>query len=364
MAEFTRRAFMHGAAVLALTPRSRASSEPSWQVPADDHRHVRTWMAWPHSTRIWGSKLPGIQSDIARLAAAIAEHEPVVMCANSERSAAAAQRACGSSVEVIDTIPVDDCWMRDTGPIFRLDRGDRRDAIGLNFNGWGAKQRHGRDRHVAARVAGRNGDAFTAGGVVGEGGGIETDGAGTLIATTSCWVNRNRNPGRTRDEIQTELLALYGATKMIWLPGVRGRDITDGHVDPTVRFVRPGVVMVQLAPPDRNDIWARTARRQLQVLRRSTDAADRRLEILVIEGPDQLPRWPSHRYHTFLDSYVNWVHTNHAIITVEFGDERKDQDARTAIAEAFNREVIQLRLDHLHGDGGGGAHCVTAHEPQ
>lgn len=364
MALTSRRVVLGGLAGLALFPNS-GSAAPTWRVPADDASHLRTWMAWPSRRRIWGAKLPGVQSDIARLAATLAGHEPVTMCANDPRAAEAAQLACGPHVEVIDSVPVDDCWMRDSGPVFRTDGSGRRDAVGLNFNAWGAKQPHQRDRRVATRVAALAGvTPFSNAAVVGEAGGIETDGDGTLIATTSCWVNRNRNPGLTRPEIEAELLSLYGATKMIWLPGIRGRDITDGHVDSTVRFIRPGVVMVQLAPPDRTDIWARNARRQAKILRTSTDANGRPLQVLTIEGPDELPRWPTHRWHTYLDSYVNWIVTNDAIITAEFGDTRKDRAAHDAITDAFDgRPVIQIPLDHLHGDGGGGAHCVTTHEP-
>lgn len=375
-AQVTRRELLAGAAattaamMLGVPAPARAEARTSegsrWRVAADDIPHVRTWMAWPSSTVIWGRQLAGVQRDIALLAATIAHYEPVRMCANGPRAAEVARASCGPTVAVIDSIPVDDCWMRDSGPVFRVDGAGGRDAFGLNFNAWGGKQPHRRDRRVARRVTASAGVAeFARATVVGEGGGIECDGAGTLMATRSCWLNPNRNPDATKDEVSSELRDRYGATRMIWLPGVRGRDITDGHVDSTARFVSPGVVMVQLPPPERTDRWARNARRQHEVLSDATDAQGRRLEVLTLEGPDVLPRWPTSRWGTFLDSYVNWVLTEEAIITVQFGDTKKDAAAKAAIEAAFpERAVVQLDLDRLHGNGGGGAHCVTMHEPQ
>jgi agmatine deiminase len=346
---------------------STSASAATWWVPGEEVAHKRTWMAWPSSKSIWGNALlTKIQNDIATLAKEIANYEPVIMCADGSAAATTARTKCGSNVTVISTIPINDCWMRDTGPLFRTNGAGGRDAIGLNFSGWGGKQANGKDKYVAERVAAYAAVApFTKATVVGEGGGVEYDGDGTLIATESCWVNSNRNPGKTKPQIETELLNKFGATKVIWASaGIKGQDITDDHVDSTSRFVRPGVVMVQLAPASRTDIWAQDALAQFNTLSNSTDAKGRRLQVLTVEGPDSLPRWPQTRWDTFLDSYVNWAVTNTSVITVQFGDTAKDSAAKAAIQAAFpGKTVVQLNLDQLHGEGGGGAHCVTMQEP-
>jgi agmatine deiminase len=93
------------------------------------------------------------------------------------------------------------------------------------------------------------------------------------------------------------------------------------------------------------------------------DARGRRLQVLTVEGPDTLPRWPQNRWATFLDSYVNWVVMNSSVITAQFGDAAKDAAARSRIGAAFpGKTIVQLNLDQLHGEGGGGAHCVTMQE--
>ncbi|QNS08416.1 agmatine deiminase family protein [Streptomyces xanthii] len=349
-----------------------AQAAGAWRVPGEEAPHKRTWMAWPSSTTIWGNLLSKIQADIAKLAREIAKYEPVVMCADGSSAASQARSMCGSTVTVISSVPVSDCWMRDTGPLFRVDGAGGLDAFGLNFNAWGENatsfygipaSAYNKDRVLAGKLATYDGVPFAKAAVVGEGGGIEYDGDGTLMATESCWVNDNRNPGKSRAQIEAELLSRFGASKMIWLPGVTGYDVTDGHIDGTARYIGPGVVMVQLAGAVRPDVWTRNAQAIHDVLVNATDARGRRLQVLTIEGPDTLPRIPAGQQKDFLSSYMNYTVTNQAVITTQFGDTAKDAAAKTAIAAAYGRPVVQLNLDNLYGNGGGGAHCVTMQEP-
>ena len=362
----TRRSFLAatgvGAVVFAAGCRPGSSEAPgavtSWSVPLDTVPHARTWMAWPSDASIWGRWLAPVQREIALVATTIARFEPVMLCAADREAAAAARGACGPSVTVIDTIPVDDCWMRDSGPVFRSD-GRRLDAVGLNFNGWGSQQRHGNDRYVAERVARHAEAPFSAAGFVGEGGAIETDGDGTLMATESSLVNPERNPGMSKAQVEAAVLDAYGAQKMLWLPGIADHDITDDHVDATSRFVRPGVVMVQRPPAARTDVWAEDERVQLSLLSRATDAKDRRLRVIVVDGPDTVRS----NDPGFVDSYVNYYACNGAVIMPEFGDAAKDRAARETVGAAYpGRTVVALNYDTI-ALGGGGVHCVTQQEP-
>lgn len=316
-------------------------------------------MSWPSRRSIWGRRLAGVQQDIALVARTVAAYEPVVLCAPDETTAEAARAACGPGVTVIDSIPTDDLWMRDTCPVFRRDGLGNLDAVGLNFNGWGRKQSHRDDAEVARSVAQFNGFAFSTAHFVGEGGSVETDGDGTVMATESSLVNKNRNRGMSRDEIENAVLAAYGAEKMIWVPGVRGRDITDNHIDVTSRFASPGVVMVQVPPDDRNDVWAKDAREQFAVLSAAVDTKGRRLRVIRVDGPETVRS----RSSSFVDSYLNFHLVNGAVITAQFGDARTDAAARRALADAFpGRDVVQLDVDRLM-EGGGGIHCSTMHQP-
>ncbi|GAA0266556.1 agmatine deiminase family protein [Streptomyces polychromogenes] len=347
-----------GPARAAAAPRPAAAG--AFRVPAEDVRHTRTWMAFPDSGSIWGGKLSGVQSDIALIARTIAKYEPVHLCANSA-SAARARSLAGPTVTVITSIPVDDCWMRDSGPVFRTDGAGGLDAVGLNFNGWGGKQTHARDALVAGRIAAYAGVPFTAAGVVGEGGAVEQDGAGTLMATRSSLVNRNRNPGLSQAQVEAALRTAYGASEVIWFDGVAGQDITDDHVDATSRFLAPGRAVVQMPLATDTDAYAEDARRQYQVLSAATAADGTRMAVERIQGPDYGKIRSTNR--DFLASYANYYLCNGAVITAHFGDTRADAAARATLARLYPDRVIeQLNIDRL-GTGGGGIHCVTQQQP-
>ncbi|MGM9443552.1 agmatine deiminase family protein [Streptomyces murinus] len=350
-----------GGRALAASPRSQAASAGSFSVPIEDVRHTRTWMAWPDSTAIWGRKLlSGVQADIALIARTIAKYEPVIMCANSG-SAANARSMCGSSVTVISSIPVDDCWMRDSGPVFRTDGAGGLDAVGLNFNGWGNKQTHAKDALVAERIAAYVGVPFASAGLVGEGGAIEQDGVGTLMATRSSLINSKRNPGMSQAQLETAMCAAYGASKVIWFDGVSGQDITDDHIDATSRFLAPGKALVQMPLTTDTDAYAKDARQQYQILSASTTASGSPMSVTQLQGPDYNKIRSTNQ--DFLASYANYYVCNGAVISGQFGDAQADTAAKATLARLFPGRVIeQLNIDRL-GTGGGGIHCVTQQQP-
>ncbi|WP_079406756.1 agmatine deiminase family protein [Streptomyces sp. 3211] len=251
--------------------------------------------------------------------------------------------------------------MRNTGPVFRTNGSGGLDAVGLNFNGWGKKQAHSPDNLVAGRIAAYLGVPFTSAALVGEGGAIEQDGAGTLMATRSSLVNKNRNPNKTQAQIESAMLAAYGASKVIWFDGVKGQDITDDHVDATSRFLAPGRAAVQMPLASDNDVYAKDARQQYQILLASTAADGTRMTVDQIQGPDYNRIRSSNP--DFLASYANYYLCNGAVISAHFGDTRADTAARATLARLYpGRTVEQLNIDRL-GTGGGGIHCVTQQQP-
>jgi agmatine deiminase len=368
-----RRKFLAGAAAIAGagvvantvglpgTAVAPVEASATSRVPDDLVPHTRTWMAWPDRQNIWGPDLPGVQGDIAKIAKTIAAYEPVTLLANPG-SAAAAAAAVGPGVTVITSIPVDDCWTRDTGPVFRLDSANRLDAVGLNFNGWGDRQIHARDKLVAKRIAALVGVQFTAASFVGEGGAIETDGRGTLMATASSLVNDNRNPGKNKAAVAAAMKSAYGASQVIWFPGVRDLDITDDHVDATSRFVSGRRATVQWPTPGDTDPYSVDAREQYRILNSSTNANGQSFNITKIQGPDYT-RIRRADVEGFVGSYANYYVCNGAVISAQFGDGPRDAAALATLRSLFpGRTVVQLNIDNLAA-GGGGIHCVTQQQP-
>lgn len=121
---------------------------------AEWESHTRTFMSWPALASVWAEDLPYVREDIARVARAIAEYEHVVLMARPDQQAAA-QKACGSEVEVIP-LQVDDLWARDTVPVF-VEEGGKVTGVDFNFNGWGNKQEHKNDAQVGRTLLPRYG---------------------------------------------------------------------------------------------------------------------------------------------------------------------------------------------------------------
>ncbi len=332
----------------------------NWLMPDEAEPHKRTWMAFGASRKIWGSKyLPEVQRNLALLAQTIAKYEPVSMLVR-QSDYRLAKRLVGTSVELIVS-PLDDLWIRDTGPVFVVTEQGKKAAINLNFNGWGEKQAFAQDAKVAEFVARRAGVEVIHTELVLEGGGIEVDGHGNAIISESCVLNVNRNPGVTKYQFEEQISALLGLEKIIWLPGIKGKDITDGHTDFYARFARPSVVLAGY-DPDPESYDHKVTKKHLQILRATKNAQGQPLKVIVLEGPKTVRE----KFETddFAAGYIGFYVCNGAVIAQEFGDKQADTAARNALQRAFpDRHIVQLNMDGI-ASGGGSIHCATQQEPK
>lgn len=342
---------------------SVAASGGRWRMPAEDVEHERTWMCWPSRADVWGGSLPDVQDAIVRIALAIAEFEPVTMLARAEEVAGVEALVDGADVEVIEA-PVDDLWARDTLPCFLIGEVDGAPALAAGrvaFNGWGDKQVHDGDAQLAGIVAELLEIELIDSGITGEGGGLEVDGGGTVMAAESSWANDNRNPGTDRDEIEAGLLDLLGGERMIWVDGLAGADITDGHIDTLARFVDEATILVdQPAFEDPEDPWVAVAERTRAQVTQATTANGDPYEVIEMVQPREVRGTGDE----FLSTYMNYYVCNGAVIAPEFGDPDADEAAAAILTELFpDREVILLDIDALAA-GGGGIHCATQQQPR
>ncbi|MFM2410961.1 MAG: hypothetical protein RL481_1789, partial [Pseudomonadota bacterium] len=197
-------------------------------------------------------------------------------------------------------------------------------------------------------------------GLVGEQGGVEHDGAGTLLAHASCWANSNRND-MSREEIGERLQKALGGEKMIWAPGIAGKDITDYHIDALARFVAPGKVLIQLGEEiDPDDPWSVSGHETLEILQSATDARGKKLEIIRLPDPVNIRS----RKADFVSSYVNYYVCNGAVIAAQFGDNAADGKAREMLQSLYpGRAIEMLNIDSI-GESGGGIHCATQQQPK
>ncbi|WP_306796721.1 agmatine deiminase family protein [Mesorhizobium sp. GbtcB19] len=338
---------------------TKTARAEEWKVtvPSETEPHARTWMAWPSTPAVYGGRgayYESVQETLGRLAAAIAENEPVAMAAPAGEHELAAT-LCGPRVELVD-IATDDMWMRDAGPVFVRAADGAIAAVDFNFNGWGDKQAHARDAGNVARHADVIRHVAT---IRGEGGGIEYDGDGSLLLAESCWANDNRNPGLSRTDIESQLKTMLGVETVIWLPGVRGLDITDGHIDGSFRFAKPGMLVASSVAGDTSE-WGRAHAEALAILAKSKDARGRGFEIVSIPAATDVRS----NSDDFLTSYANYYLGNGALYTPQFGDAKADAFAEETLGRLYpSRRIVQLDMDRIY-ENGGGIHCVTQQQPR
>ena len=333
-------------------------SASAWVWPDEGAAHAASWMSFQVSAAIWGRDMVApVQEALARIANAIIPFEPLNVIVAPENMARA--RALLDARIRLVSGAADDLWIRDSGCITVRNAQGQKRAVSFNFNGWGNKQAYSRDATVAQQMSQQQGVNLVRSRLVLEGGALETDGEGTAIITESCVLNANRNPSWTKSAVEAELKATLGFSKIIWLPGIAGKDITDGHTDFYARFVKPGVVLANLETDPGHFDYAVT-RKHLDILRSATDAQGRRLQITTLSPPAQTR--PDFAGTDFAAGYINFYLVNGGVLCPEFGDATADNQARTTLAALYpDRKIVMLNIDAI-AVGGGGIHCSTMHQ--
>lgn len=329
-----------------------------FRMPAEGSAHAGCWIAWPKRAAVWGEHFEAARDDYARIARAIAAFEPVTMVVDPPQEMDARAR-CGPDVRIA-VLPIDDSWLRDSGPTYVVDERGRRAAATFTFNAWGGKYLpYDQDARVGGHIAALTGDPVFHSELVAEGGGFCTDGEGTLIAAETCVLNPNRNPGMTKREAEAELRAMLGVGKVIWVPGDELETETDGHVDGYLAFVEPGTLLFEEVR-DPADPRFRLMAENRRVLESATDAQGRGFRLLPIaEAPPSAAPADSDR---FCRSYVNFYLANGAVIAPAYGI-AEDRAVFDSLSSAYpDRRVVLVPANALFR-GGGGIHCITQQEP-
>jgi agmatine deiminase len=319
-------------------------------MPAEWAPHERTLMAWPARLELWGAQLAQAKADYAATATAVASFEPLTMVCTDDAAAAEARAALPGSVDVI-VEPIDDSWLRDSGPIFVSD-GARRAGVHFGFNAWGEKFRpFDRDAAIGGRLVELMGDECYRASLILEGGSICVDDAGTLITTEQCLLHPSRNPRLSREQIEQELIEQLGVERVVWLGQglVEDRD-TDGHVDLIAAFTGAGRVLLQTVP-EGNPNFDNCQ----ENVRRLQEAG-----IEVVAMP-HLP-YTEVAGETVACAYMNFYLCNDAVIVPVCGADT-DPDALSRIAECYpGREAVPVP-GAVTAWGGGGPHCITQQVP-
>jgi agmatine deiminase len=310
-------------------------------------------MAWPPGVPqciFTAEQLEPARDVYAEIARTIARFEPVVLAVTPDDVDDAKARV-DDAVDLV-VVPLDDAWIRDTGPIGVRDPAGDAEAIDFRFNAWGNKQIHDADVAVGEAMARHLGlDAVDADMVL-EGGSIAVDGRGTLVTTERCLLNPNRNPELDRTAIAARLQAYLGAERIVWLTDAIAEDAgTDGHVDNVVAFTGGGTVLLQGCDDPANPNAAIAADNLERLCSAGFDVIEvSRLPYAEVAGrPYPVP-------------YVNLYAGNGFVAVPVTGDAFDDEACRIIGSQYPGREVLRVPGAVL-AYGGGGVHCITLQVP-
>lgn len=336
-----------------------------YRFPAEWERHVGTWFSWP---RPEGISFPGkyhtVPENLARIIREIAAREQVhinVMNENWEFIVRQQLKAhgCGLKNVFFHHIATNEAWCRDHGPAFVV-KGKKVAIVDWGFNAWGGKYPPwDADDAVPTRIAEKLKLPVFYPGIVMEGGAVDFNGAGTVLTTTDCLLNKNRNPGLDKAAVERFLKDYYGQTHVCWLTGGIAGDDTDGHVDDLARFIdaRTIVFGIEEDPADENYRVLQRVRRQLDKLR---DQDGRPFEI--VEVP--MPKAVVHEGERLPATYMNFLFINGALLVPTYRDRKNDRKALEILQSRLKRhKVIGIDCTELIW-GLGAIHCLTQQWPE
>jgi len=335
-----------------------------FRMPAEWEPQAAIWLSWPHRRKTWPRSFSPIPAKFAEIAATISRYESVRLNVAKPMQAAARRllnqaKADLSRVEIYDHA-TDDAWCRDHGPIFV--KNDRTGEVALTdwqFNAWGGKYpKFADDNKIPAKIAALLKVRRFRNSMVLEGGSLDVNGQGLLLTTEACLLNKNRNPQKSRGQIEQELRDFLGVHTVYWLgDGIAGDD-TDGHVDDLSRFFQADGIITAVETNSR-DLNHRALRENLDRLKSLRTPAGKKFKL--VELP--MPR-PCYRHEQRLPAtYANFLLLNGAVLMPTFRQPKRDREAAEVLAACFpRREVVRIDcLDLVVGRGT--LHCISQQQP-
>ena len=351
--------------VLKGTPASHG-----YEFPPEWHSHRATWFSWPRPEGIsFPDKYHTVPENLARIFREITPREQVhinVPNGNYEYLVKEQLKAQGCPIRNIffHHIKTNESWCRDHGPAFVLKKGKggRKQAaiVDWGFNAWGGKYPpYDDDDAVPTKIAEELKLPVFYPGIVMEGGAVEFNGAGTVMTTTSCLLNKNRNPHLSKAEIERYLCDFYGQKHVVWLgEGIAGDD-TDGHVDDLARFISADTI-VTAVEDDPKDANFKILQDNLKRLAKLKDQNGQPFKILQIPMPGVV----EHDGQRLPATYVNFYFINAALLVPTFGNRRRDRKALEILQEHLPRHrVIGIDCKELIW-GLGAIHCLSQQQPK
>ena len=333
--------------------------------PAEFAPHTSTWLSWPHKEASWPGKIETIFPVYAEFVKLVAEGEKVNINVKDEAMKQAAIGHLKKSRTDLNHVefhfhPTDDAWCRDHGPAFVINPKAKikKVIVDWGYNAWGNKYPpYDQDDVIPTLIGKKLNIPVYHPGIVMEGGSVDFNGKGTVLTTTSCLLNPNRNPSLNQKQIEKHLIDFYGVSNVLWLgDGIIGDD-TDGHIDDLTRFVNEDTV-VTVVEENKSDENYKPLLENLNMLNKLRLENGKQINVVEIPMPGAL----SYEGQRLPASYANFYISNKYVVTPVFND-KNDDKALSILQKCFpTRKVVGLNSTDIIW-GLGAFHCLSHEEP-
>ncbi|MCJ8208747.1 agmatine deiminase family protein [Mucilaginibacter sp. RS28] len=332
--------------------------------PAEWAPHTATWLSWPHKEESWPGKIGMVYHNYCEFIKVVAEGELVRINVKDELMKAFAKQQLelvGADLNKIEfyEFPTNDAWCRDHGPAFLINPSTQQKVVvDWGYNAWGGKYPpFDLDDVIPTRIAREFGLPVYHPGIVMEGGSVDFNGAGTVLTTTACLLNPNRNPHLNQQQIEDYLRNYYGVEQVLWLgDGIVGDD-TDGHIDDITRFVNEDTV-VTVVEENKSDDNYHLLQENLETLKTMRLLNGKQLNIVELPMPDAV-EYDGQRLPA---SYANFYIANSAVVVPTYRCD-KDQKALDILQQCFpDRKIVGIDSTDIIW-GLGSFHCLSQQEP-
>ncbi len=325
-------------------------------MPAEWEKQQCVLMSFPHENTDWAEgDLNEALSPFIRIAQAIAYKQAVYIICKEKTSIASL--FCSTRNMTFIEIPTNDTWIRDYGYI-GIYENDEKKLLNFTFDGWGGKFEASLDNSVNAALHKK--------GYMGttplehipfilEGGSIESDGEGTILTTSACLCNPNRNAGLTKKEVTLKLQEMLGCKRVLWLDdGYLAGDDTDSHVDTLARFINKETIAYVKCDNVEDEHYAALLKmeQQLKTFKTVEGNAYKLIPLPMTEAIYNAEdvRLPA--------TYANFLITNAALIFPTYND-LHDEEVGILFKYLFpEKEIIPINCLKLI-EQGGSLHCST-----
>jgi agmatine deiminase len=330
------------------------------RLPAEWEKQSLVQLTFPHEGTDWADSLEIVLPCFVQIAETISQFQKVlIVCRNAAETRALITN--GNAVNILyEEIPSNDTWARDHGGI-AVWEDEKPVLFDFVFNGWGLKFPSDKDNLITSRLydKGHLKAEYRHGGMVLEGGGIESDGQGTLLTTSECLCSPNRNPHWSSIEIEALLKDIFGLQRVLWLHhGYLAGDDTDSHIDTLARFCAVDTI-AYVQCPDVEDEHFEALQQMEQELQQFATSDGKPYRLVPLPWPEACYDAEGNRLPA---TYANFLIINGAVLLPTYGVPQ--DEAAIAVCQGLfpDREIIGINCRSLI-EQHGSLHCVTMQYP-